>query len=270
MRNKNLNVNSVFFALAILIFLSLFTIVFEAKAEENDPAIAAQNVGDKVSNMNSTETLNQFLQIFSGSGIEKANVSPFPTRTSQSSVPSVIYEPIPANSSVTETVDVITNIIHEHCVKFGKGVVKSQNSFCVEPIAKIIRGSNGANVVTDLKTSANLYKTLQCVGCATAFSNLIIPFHVTGHAKDYLGKKIPGYRYIPNPKNATTFPDYSQIKPGSLFIINKYTFGHIGVVAEVKDSRSFRAFECNFRAPGMASNDLIWSFNNVDGFQVPI
>jgi hypothetical protein len=172
---------------------------------------------------------------------------------------------------VSKIADSITN----SCTQFGAGVVKKSNVSCVNNISNlIIERRRSLDTINHLKTSATTFNTLQCVGCARAMTEAVgRPYLGYGDAKQHANQEVSNYRLIYN--GSLTPGQRAQIPPGSLFIQDSGTFGHIGMIVKVnKDSQnnatSFVVQECNWITPGLFKIGRAIPAEEIHSFQVPI
>ncbi|QQS44145.1 CHAP domain-containing protein [Candidatus Roizmanbacteria bacterium] len=199
--------------------------------------------------------------------------APDPTLPPDAS-PAPTYGPPPApiyDTQLANLMEAIKQKAHSNCTMFGTGIVATQNSYCVQPIANVSGIQNGQSVVNDMKYSADNYYYLQCVGCAVAMAKANgKPYLGWGNAKQHADQSVLGYTYVPYTSASSAY----SVKPGSLFILTGGTYGHIGMVSEIiydENNRphSFRGFECNYQANGYVSHEKTWAFDQIAGFQVP-
>jgi len=154
----------------------------------------------------------------------------------------------------------VRDIIHANCTG---GYVTRANISCLNNLVATLKN----DTIAKLKYSTNKYYALQCVACADAiaFERGRPLSSGAGAAKQYLDLNLRGYRRVYNQGN-----NYFQLTPGSLFITQGGTYGHIGYVVEVAQDRSwFKAFECNAPRNGFVRIQM-WDTSSPAGWQVPI
>lgn len=142
-------------------------------------------------------------------------------------------------SGVKDLVDKI--IASEKCTVGGsKGVIISGNvGGCVNSVDMSKIASS------EIKTSANTYANLQCVGFVKASigesTDSTLNDRGVGNAKDYAIAPPVGFRFYPK--------DSSSAQIGDIAIWGGTSTGHVAFVIDV-DSRAFSVAEANWGEPG--------------------
>jgi len=277
MRNKNLNVNSVFFVLlfiAIIILSAQSIYAREAAFDDGggEPPTSKSSY-QKVLDSNE-ESVRKVLDLFNTNPSEyEIPPTAIPTQAEQGpTTTQPQYGPLPQGTTgLSQIIEKITSLIYSNCTTFGMGIVKKQNSYCVDSIKNLFPDTTGDEITRDLKTSANAFSHLQCVGCAVAMSNLNKTYYGgKGNAKQHVGQDVPGYTYYSSFSQETAY----KVVPGSFFVIGNGTYGHIGTVTDInKDTAgkviSFRTQECSVKSLGHFEYGRNRTVSEVSGFQIP-
>lgn len=221
----------------------------------------SRNAVDKSKKQTETIYENVFDSIFNF----KSNITP----PSQNNPTPTDYPNNPTDPQVTQNPNDPSELnyakrfvdtIHASC---NGGYVNQFNApTCLNSLSQVAK----EETIEKLKFSATENGTLQCVGCADAmaFERGRPLSSSAGSAKHYLNLGLSNYRKVLKNGNYR-----QQIVPGSLFITNAGTYGHIGYIVEVAPDKSwFRAFECNAPRDGYVRLQ-IWDMASPAGWQVP-
>lgn len=263
MRKKNTIVNFRYFWAALGLFLLLQTFI------KTNLVSAETDISKKLASNEIDHLKEPAIKLYEFYSDFNKYVPPTraPSTTQSSLTPtSTVFDPNRRpTTEVSSLFEKVTQKIHASCTTFGKGVVRSNNSYCVEPIAPIV-GTEGNRTVAILKQSANAYYNLQCVGCAVAAAQANgAPYMGWGNAKQHANQLVLGYTFVPSPQ---AYADPSVLIPGSLFVMTGGAYGHIGMVTEV-EGKAFYGFECNMQPGYVGHRERLRSIDSVAGFQIP-
>ncbi len=263
--NVNIRYMKKLLSISFLLFLVFVSSAAYSRAS-NDPSSAEKVKKPAIDIFNFLNEIGSYSPANTPTPVPNQNPTPNISGPTYGPAPAPIYDSVLAN-----LMEAIKQKAHSNCTMFGTGVVATQNSYCVQPIANVSGIQNGQSVVNEMKYSADNYYYLQCVGCARAMASANGKKYMGwGNAKQHAGQSVLGYQYIPYTSSSTAY----AVKPGSLFVITGGTYGHIGMVSEIlydENNRpdSFRGFECNFQRNGYVSHEKTWLFSQIAGFQVP-